>query len=151
MPPEDTHFQIEATAPIAVGKFMVSPGYWTSDLEVPGDPSFVMVPPVNQWLNSYTFGIPDTAESTKISLISTIPATTAEEISVDGVPVTAAEYTPIGTSGYGIATVDLTGTGSHHTATAPDPSILFSVEVYAQSTYSSFFHMAGYGLAPINP
>ncbi len=52
--------KIEATRPIFVGQFTASQATTGLDLQIPGgDPSFIMVPPVEQWRSSYVFLTPN--------------------------------------------------------------------------------------------
>lgn len=53
-------FKINATRPIFVGQFTASQGVTGIALAQPGgDPSFIMVPPVEQWRAKYVFLTPD--------------------------------------------------------------------------------------------
>ena len=55
-----THFELEASAPVYVANFMASQLNTGISLNYPGgDPSFVPIPPIEQWRDQYVFLTPD--------------------------------------------------------------------------------------------
>ena len=79
----------------------------------------------SQWYqSSYTFGIPVDTSEAFVTITGIIPSSAAEYLSLDGVTIPAAQYDPVGTSGYGMATVSITGVGHHVITlqTLPSPS-----------------------------
>ncbi|MCA9677847.1 MAG: IgGFc-binding protein, partial [Myxococcales bacterium] len=96
-------FVIDANKPIAVGQFPVSqqatgiPSTLSGGLRPPGgDPSMIVVPPVEQWRSSYLFLVPN--KYAFDSLLIAAPATA--ELRFDHIPlqnVLTCEYEPMGT------------------------------------------------------
>lgn len=53
-------FEINGSAPIFVGQFTASQATTGLDLQIPGgDPSFILLPPVEQWRSNYVFLTPN--------------------------------------------------------------------------------------------
>ncbi|MDZ4064322.1 MAG: IgGFc-binding protein, partial [Coriobacteriia bacterium] len=54
MPTPGTHFEVNATGPIMIGKYTVGQNYWTTSFDEMGDPAFGLVVPVEQYRSEYT-------------------------------------------------------------------------------------------------
>ncbi len=147
------HFEVNATGPIMVGKFTVGQNYWTDSFDEMGDPAFGLVVPVEQYRSEYTFSTPPSITVNYVNVIAKIPADTMEFITLDGVALTADRYTPIASTGYGVAQIDVTNTGTNgsHTIVAPNSNIKFGIEVYGFASYTSYLYPGGLDLEYINP
>jgi uncharacterized repeat protein (TIGR01451 family) len=81
------------------------------------DPSMMLIPPVEQFQASYRLPTPTGFTANELNLV--VPSPSAGAIKIDGDAVPSAAYTPIGSSGFSSAQVDvaagthaLTGTGA---------------------------------------
>ncbi|MBU1242175.1 IgGFc-binding protein [Myxococcota bacterium] len=153
MPPPGTHFEVNATGPIMIGKFTVGQNYWTESFDEMGDPAFGLVVPVEQYRSDYTFSTPPSITVNYVNVIAEIPADTMDYITLDGQAITAEQYTPIGSTGYGVAQFDVTSTGTNgsHYIVAPNTTIKFGIEVYGFAQYTSYLYPGGLDLEYINP
>lgn len=96
--------------------------------------------PVEQYRLDYQFHAPTNYESNYVN----ITAPTGATVTVDGTPVDAGLYTPIGASGYGVARIALSNAGNgSHTASSSDP---FGITVYGFGQYTSFWYPGGLDL-----
>ncbi len=155
MPAPGEHFEIDATGPVLVGKFVVGQNYWASDFntDAAGDPAFGLVVPVEQFRSEYSFATPPSMTVNYVTVIARIPADTMELIQLDGQGIPASAYTPIGSDGWGVARVDVSnsGTNGSHRIEAPNESIKFGIEVYGFASYTSYLYPGGLDLEYINP
>ena len=153
MPAPGTHFEINATGPIMVGKFTVGQNYWTDSQEASGDPAFGLVVPVEQYRSEYSFSTPPSMTVNYVNVVAEIPADTMDYIMLDGVAITAQQFSPIGSTGWGVAQLDVTnsGSGGSHTIVAPNTTIKFGIEVYGFASYTSYLYPGGLDLEYINP
>ncbi len=150
MPQPNTHFEVQATGPIMIGKFTVGQDYSGNSA---GDPAFGLVVPVEQYGSEYNFTAPPSMTKNFVNVISLLPANPMEYIQLNGTPITISDYTPIGTTGYGVAQKDVTnaGTNGSNRIVAPNPSIKFGIEVYGFASYTSYMYPGGLNLEFINP
>ncbi len=153
MPPPGTHFEVNATGPIMIGKFTVGQNYWTESFDEMGDPAFGLVVPVEQYRSEYTFSTPPSITVSYVNVIAEIPGDTMDYITLDGQAITAQQFIPIGSTGYGVAQLDVTNTGTNgsHYIVAPSPTIKFGIEVYGFAQYTSYLYPGGLDLEYINP
>ena len=155
MPEPGAHFEIEATGPVLVGKFVVGQNYWASSMntDAAGDPAFGLVVPVEQFRSEYSFATPPSMTVNYVTVIARIPADTVELIQLDGQGIPASAFTPIGSDGWGVARIDVTASGSNgsHRITAPNETIKFGIEVYGFASYTSYLYPGGLDLEYINP
>ncbi len=153
MPSPGQHFEVVATGPIMIGKFTVGQNYWTTSYDEMGDPAFGLVVPVEQYRSEYTFTTPPSITVNYVNVIAQIPVDTQDFIMVDGSPITATQYTPIGSTGYGVAQINVTssGTNGSHYIVAPSPNVKFGIEVYGFASYTSYLYPGGLDLEYINP
>jgi len=115
-----------------------------------GDPFMALVPPLEQFLGSYTVTTPaeeaipvgERFDRNYINLVA--PGAAVGQIEVDGVAVAADQFTPIGSSGFFGAQVPVE-LGSHELA-GPLP---FGAMVYGFGGFDSYGYIAGQSLALI--
>ncbi|MFL6193086.1 MAG: MopE-related protein [Thermoanaerobaculia bacterium] len=103
-----------ADHPIFVTQFMTGS---TSAGAVLGDPSMVNVIPPDQYLKSYTFSTVGGAQFRNHFLTLIAPTVSIGDLTLDGAAVAAAQFTPIGTTGYSSALLPI-AEGSHTTASS---------------------------------
>ena len=138
---KNQNFEISADQKIVVAQYMVSqdaPGGNGS-----GDPGMTLAVPVAQYRTQYQFHAPTNYTANFVN----ITAPTGTDVTLDGNLVPAASYTPIGTSGHGVARVALpnTATGTH-TATG---TMAFGISVYGYGSYTSYWYPGGLDLKTI--
>jgi hypothetical protein len=129
---QDVH--IVATAPIIVAQYMQGS---TSVPSARGDPSISLAIPTDQYRINYLFLAPATYDQNFVNIIA--PATAV--ITLDGQPVTA-QWTPIGTSGFSVARVQLSNAQSH-TADGTEP---FGIVTYGYGVDTSYMYPGGLDL-----
>ncbi len=108
-----------------------------------GDPAMALAVPVEQFRTSYLFHAPPNYESNYVDV--TAPA--AASVMLDGSPVT---FTPIGTTGYGLAriyplTAGPAGDGNHKIS----GNGKFGITVYGYGMYTSYWYPGGLDLTDI--
>ena len=106
---------------------------------VTSDPFMMLVPPYEQFLTRYTVATPDSGFATNYINVA---ATTAAvgSIQLDGAPVPASSFTPIGTSGLSGAQLPV-ARGTHNLSS----SLPFGVFVYGFDSYDSYGYPGGLG------
>jgi hypothetical protein len=83
-----THYELEASAPVYVASFMASQLNTGIPLRYPGgDPSFVPMPPVEQWRDTYVFLTPDKYAFDFVTIVAPLDAT----VTLDDSPVPNAD------------------------------------------------------------
>lgn len=130
--------QITSNEPILVAQY--SNG--TAFDGVIADPFMMMIPPFEQFLADYTVSTPATGFTNYINVV----ASTSDigNVTLDGVPIPPASFTPIGMSGFSGAQLAVSP-GSHNlTSTLP-----FGVFVYGFAQDDSYGYPGGLSLAPI--
>ena len=130
---------VTSDKPILVTQYSNS----TSFDDVTSDPFEVLVPPAEQFLNSYTVSTP--ASGFDINYVNVVvPTTAAGTVKLDNVTVPAGSFTSIPGSGYSGAQIAVTpGT---HNLTGAQP---FGVTVYGFADYDSYGYPGGLSLAPV--
>jgi len=130
---------ITADKPILVAQFSNSSTYDG----VTSDPFMMLVPPVAQFQTGYTVTTP--AEGFPSNFLNIVaPDAEAGSIRVDGTVVPAAAFSPIGTSGFRSAQVDV-GVGRHNVTGSGRP---FGVLVYGFAPFDAYGYPAGISFAP---
>jgi hypothetical protein len=130
---------ITSTKPILVTQYSNS----TSFDGVTSDPFEVIVPPYEQFLNSYTVTTPASGFDTNfINVVA--PSATVGSVTLDGTAIPAASFTPIPGSGFSGAQVAV-ALGSH-TLGGPAP---FGITVYGFAVADSYGYPGGLSLAPV--
>ena len=133
--------RIEASAPVLVAQYSVGQQFDN----VVSDPFMMLIPPTEQFLTHYTFSTPATG-FTKNFVNIVAPSTAFSALVLDGAPVDAALFSPIGTSGFSGAQVPIS-LGSHTIA----GSVGFGIYVYGFSDYESYGYPGGMAFQFINP
>ena len=114
----------------------------TFDTQV-SDPFMVIVPPYEQFQDSYTVSTPSTGfASNFLNLV--VPASAAAGVRLDGQPLPPSTFTAIASSGFVGAQVPVE-LGSHHVE-GPAP---FGVTVYGFDEFDSYGYSGGLALAGI--
>jgi hypothetical protein len=135
-----TPSRIEATAPVLLAQYSVGS---THD-NVEADPFMMLVPPSEQFLKLYTFTTPATGFNNFVNIV--IPLSAVESLRLDGSPLDAALFNPIGESGYSGAQIPLQA-GSHNIE-AEQP---LGIYVYGFAYYDSYGYAGGMAVEVINP
>lgn len=135
-------FRVQGTEAIQVAQFLVGQDYagiGTSGDGGEGDPSMSLAIPSEQFRTSYAFLAPTTYARNWVNVTAPMGAT----VTLDGTPVAA--FAPIGTTGYGVARVPVSG-GAHQI----EGSQPFGIVVYGVGSYTSYMYPGGLDLNEIN-
>lgn len=130
---------ITADKPVMVAQYSNS----SSFDNVTSDPFEVLIPPFEQFLPGYTITTPATGFATNFVNVAA-PAGAVGAITLDGAPIPAGDFTPIGASGFSGAQVPIT-LGSH-TLAGPLP---FGVTTYGFASFDSYGYPGGLALAEV--
>lgn len=146
-----TSVTISATEPIQVGQFFAGQ---EATLGTPrpnqGDPSFVLLPPVEQWRSNYTVLTAPGTRDNYLGLV--IDNTRVLSVQVDGTAVSG--FTAIGTTPYRFLNVPV-ATGTHTINVIAKPGVTqqpgAGVTVYGFDEYVSYGYTGGLDLTTIVP
>lgn len=133
---------ITADAPVLVAQYSHSIRYDRSEL---GDPFMILVTPLEQYLASYTVASPTLFGDVNVHWLNLV-AEPGEvgAIALDGVPVPAGRFSPIGSTGlFGASVQVLPGT---HSLRGPRP---FGVSAYGFGQNDSYGYAGGMAMAPV--
>lgn len=111
---------------------------------VVSDPFMMLTIPTEQFMSEYTFSTPAAGFPKNFVNVVT-PTSAVGNVTLDGAPVAAGAFTPIGATGFSGASLELS-TGSH-TMASDRP---FGVYVYGYATDDSYGYPGGAAYAPIN-
>ncbi|MFL5321262.1 MAG: IgGFc-binding protein [Myxococcaceae bacterium] len=148
-------FTITADEPIAVGQFFAGENATTgSDTAAEGDPSFVLLPPVEQWRSSYTVLAAPGIKDNYLGLV--IDGTKVQTVTVDGTAVTG--FTAISGTNYKVKNHPVS-VGTHVIDVTAQPGVSplpgVGVTVYGFDSYVSYGYTGGLDLkslvSGINP
>jgi len=131
---------VTADKPILVAQY--SNG--TTFDNVTSDPFMMLVSPTEQFLSDYTFTTPASGFGENFVNVVT-PTAAVADVKLDGATVPAGDFTPIGSTGYSGAQLDLT-LGSH-TVTSSKP---LGIYVYGFDQADSYGYPGGAAYAAIN-
>ncbi len=92
-----------------------------------GDPSMITLPPVSVWASDYLVPNPWAGFSANYENL-TAPTSIAGAVTLDGVPIPAATFVPIGATGFSGAAVSVTVAAHRLTAPAPFGVIAYGFE-----------------------
>ncbi|MBC7936723.1 MAG: Ig-like domain-containing protein, partial [Rhizobacter sp.] len=135
-----TSSQITANKPILVSQY--SNG--SSFDGVTSDPFMMLITPYEQFLGNYTFSTPASGFlSNFVNVVA--PAGAIGALQLDGAVIPAAAFSPIGSSGFSGAQLDL-DLGVH---TINGTNLPFGIFVYGFDSYDSYGYPGGQSLAPI--
>jgi hypothetical protein len=137
----DKSFKVTADHKILVAQYMESQDAPSGNGT--GDPAMTLAVPTAQYRKDYQFHAPTNYTTNIVN----VTAPTGADVVIDGTSIPATSYTPIGTSGYSVASVTLanTGTGTH-LATS---SMAFGIAVYGYGSYTSYWYPGGLDLQTI--
>jgi len=135
----NTRSVINSDKPVLVSQYSNSSDYDG----VTSDPFMMLIPPYEQFLAGYTITTP--ASGFTGNFINVVaPNAIVGAVLLDGLPIPAGSYNPIGVSGFSAVRVPVT-LGSHTLqATLP-----FGVFSYGFDSYDSYGYPGGLSLAPI--
>lgn len=146
--------QITSTRPILVAQYAHSQNYYRTDPggnpAFQGDPLMMIVPPAEQFLASYTVSTPQvsagvTAQRFDRNYINIVaPNEVVGQIEIDGVPIPANQFIPIGSSGFS-GTQYAVSLGAYSLA-GPLP---FGVFVYGFGSFDSYGYVGGQALSSV--
>ena len=130
---------INADKPVLVAQYSNS----SSFDGVTSDPFEMLIVPLEQFLIGSTVATPDSGFAQNfINLV--VPDSDIGNVAVDGTPVPAAAFTPIGSTGFSGAQVDVS-LGTHNlTGTQP-----FGPTVYGFDSFDSYGYPGGQSFAPV--
>ncbi len=131
-----------ATQPIMVAQLSTSIFY---DAPTTGlaDPFMMIIPPYSQFLNHYTISTPAAGFAINYANI-VAPTALISSITLDGAPIPASRFTPIGVSGYSGAQVPIT-IGVHNL----DGPASFGVFVYGFNQDEGYGYPGGMNMNPV--
>ena len=141
-------FEIKGDHAFAVGTFtlgasIVDPGAMAPNQK--GDPDQSQAIAVEQYRNTYVFLAPNDYD---VNYVDVVAPTTAQA-TVDTVPVPPTLFTPIGTSGYGVAHLNLVaGNGGAHVL---ESNVPVGIQVVGYGAYTSYMYPGGLNLGLIAP
>ena len=131
-------FRLSATAPILVTRFMEGGGQFGDG----GDPSMGLIVPTSQFRELYDFHAPIAFPVNRITVV----APSGTKVLLDGAVIPSAAFTAVGSSGYGVADLALsnTGSGAHRVVSA----VPVGVHVYGYGQeFTSYLYPGGMNLA----
>ncbi|MGZ5281101.1 MAG: Ig-like domain-containing protein [Bacteroidia bacterium] len=130
---------ITTDKPVLVGQYAHSSSY---DGAI-ADPFFMIIPPYEQYLGSYTVATPGTGFTSHwINVV--VPAAAVGEAEVDGSAIPAGSFSAIGSSGFYGATIEVTN--GTHTINSNFP---IGTHMYGWGDYDSYGYPGGASLAPV--
>lgn len=135
-----TSFRATGTDAFATAQFMVGQNYTgfesATDL---GDPSLSLAIPTDQFRTEYSFLAPSTYTESFVNVTAPMGAS----VMLDGRAVTG--FTPVGSTGYGVARLMITG-GAHSMTGDQE----FGIVVYGFGSYTSYMYPGGLDLEAID-
>lgn len=136
----DESAHIVADKPILVAQY--SNGH-DMDSSPMADPFMMLIPPFEQFLGAYTVSTPSSGFS--INYINVVvPSSAVGAITLDGAPVSAGSFTPIGSSGFSGAQIKV-NTGTHNLSGA----MPFGAFIYGFNTDDSYGYPGGMSMSPV--
>jgi RHS repeat-associated protein len=136
-----TPAEIIATAPIMVTQYSTSI-YYDPPTSGKADPFTMTIPPYSQFLNHYTITTPATGFQFNYANV-VAPTASLGSITLDGTPIPASSFAPIGVSGYSGAQVTIP-IGSHNF----DGPVSFGVFVYGYNQDEGYGYPGGMNMSP---
>jgi hypothetical protein len=131
-------FRVSSDKRILVAQYMHSQNAGGNS----GDPALTLSVPTAQYRTSYQFHAPVNYQSNYVDVM----APTGAAVRLDGVAVSG--FTAIGSSGFGLARVELSNTGTGDHAVSADKPV--GVQVYGYGRFTSYWYPGGLELAPID-
>lgn len=141
-------FEINATEdkPILVGQFIVGQNYnaFTGQDLPPGDPSFSLAVPVEQYRKTYNFLAPDTYDRSFVNITTTQEGVST--IFLDGTNLANSPWEPIDGTNYMVLKYEF-HPGSHSLTSEEET---FGIIVYGYGQYTSYMFPGGLDLNEIS-
>jgi hypothetical protein len=135
------HVKISAGAPLLVASYLHGTDA-NADPSVSGDPGQSLAVPVEQFRKQYVFLAPENYSKSFVDVTAPI----GSQVTLDGSPIAADAFSPIGESGWAVARVELAATGVH--SAASDKS--FGISVYGYGDWTSYIYPGGLNLGAID-
>lgn len=137
--PVTQDFQVKAKDKVLVGQYMIGENYGGGQATA-GDPSLSIAIPTEQYRVEYSFLAPTTYTYNIVNVVTA----TGSNISIDGVAIPSAEFTPIGGTGMSVARHAISG-GTHRMVGNAN----FGIVVYGYGSYTSYMYPGGLNLEKI--
>lgn len=144
-------FRVEADNPILVGGYLYGCGA-TGDMSCPGDPSMVLMVPVEQWLSDYVFLVDSSYTNDNAKLVRRSMNNNVEIGCLGAVPDD--HWQPIPGTPYVSAVVNINpgeANCSPGTNTASTPETPFGIIVVGEAAGASYAYPGGMALKEIAP
>jgi hypothetical protein len=139
LPYSNADFGISADHPILVVQYMEGQEAGGGT----GDPAMAQAVGIRQYRSSYLFHAPSNYEANYVNIV----ARTGTVVNLDGTVVSASAFLGIGTTGFGVARVTLSNSGSgNHSAASASP---FGISVYGYGQYTSYWYPGGGNLTDL--
>ena len=141
---------ISSNFPIMVAQYMKDQGDYTVASRF--EPSMLMVPGFDHYLTNTTFNLPINGFSNYVNLVA--PTSQISSMTLDGIPISPTSFTPVGSSGYSRAILQINpgNASGNHTILGPLP---FGAMIYGQSSvqnaFAGFGSIAGFNMPYIVP
>ena len=132
---------INSSKPVLVMQFSNGDEF-DPEISLNGDPFMMLIPPEEQFMDSYTFATPSSGFIYNYVTV-TIPTEGISTLLLDGEAVTEGLFTPIGTSGYSAAGLEVE-VGSHTLNNTEN--IPFGIYSYGFNSYDSYGYAGGLSL-----
>jgi IgGFc binding protein/Bacterial Ig-like domain (group 1) len=133
---------ITTSEPALVIQYQTAGTYTEGSTSTTGDPSMMLVPPDQQFLSSYTVGVPSQFVVNDANVA--VPTSATSSLLLDGSPVSASAFAPIAGTDFSSAQLPLTS-GSHTLSAA----LPFGVWVYGENSANSYAYPGGYSTSPV--
>ncbi|RYD83692.1 MAG: T9SS type A sorting domain-containing protein [Sphingobacteriales bacterium] len=130
---------ITSDKPVLVGQYANSSSY---DNAV-ADPFFMIIPPYEQYLGSYTIATPGSGFTSHWANII-VPAAAVGNAKLDGSVISSSDFSAIGSSGFYGATIEITN--GTHTIYSDYP---IGAHIYGWGNYDSYGYPGGASLSPV--
>jgi hypothetical protein len=133
------NFKVTGTGRFALVQFIVGQNYSNPNPGegAPGDPAMGLSVPVEQYRSSYRFLAPRSYQQNYVNVL----AAEAASIVLDGTTLPASQFARIGSTGYKVARVKISG-GPHLITSAST----FGINVYGVGSYTSYMYPGGLDL-----
>ena len=137
--PANTGVSITTSKPTLIAQYSNGTAYDG----VQSDPFMMLIPPFEQFQSGYTITTPASGFDTNF-LNVVVPTATIADFRLDGAPVDASAFSPIGSTAFSSAQLPVS-LGSHNV----DNSAAFGVFVYGFAQDDSYGYPGGYRLSPV--
>jgi hypothetical protein len=140
--------EVASDGPVLVGQFMVGQNYTGNDAAwdelPPGDPSFSLAVPIEQYRSSYSFLAPSTYDRSYVNV--TVPEAGTGSIELDGSSLAGEAWEAVEGTGYSTLRLEIDA-GSH--AIGSSAGATFGILVYGYGQYTSYMYTGGLALEEI--